>query len=504
MRFKLGFVAALVIHLVSTAQQPNILLVIADDVGLDPVPGYLPGPQKATMPNLSALMAQGLSFDNVWASPLCSPTRSTIITGRYGYQTGVLNPGELSLLPADEITLHRYLTDSGSGYASCIIGKWHLGGSAPDPAYPNVMGVPHYAGLLSGAVNNYYTWPLTVNGSTSPSTAYITTTITDMAIDWIDQQTTPWFCWVAYNAPHTPYHLPPLDLHSQGALPADQASINANPLPYYLAMLESVDHELGRLLAALTPAELANTVVLFIGDNGTEVDVIQAPYLQNHGKGTLYEGGVRVPFVMAGPGVTRAGEREDALVSSVDLFATIVELTGASLPAYEQSRSLVPMLSQSGQSVRSCLYTDVSITGSSGSAIRDARWKLINFDSGQQRFYDLLNDPWEEVNLLLGGLTAAEQIAFDALNNACDLSTSVPVQPTETSFSIRPNPVREVLLVDAAGDAPVNVRVRDALGRVVLERAATRQLEMIALKSGLYAVEVEQGERRGVFRIVKE
>ena len=175
MRFKLGFVAALFIHLVSTAQQSNILLVIADDVGLDPVPGYLPGPQKATMPNLGALMAQGLSFDNVWASPLCSPTRSTIITGRYGYQTGVLNPGELSLLPADEITLHRYLTDNGSGYASCIIGKWHLGGSAPDPAYPNAMGVPHYAGLLSGAVNNYYTWPLTVNGSTSPSTAYITT-----------------------------------------------------------------------------------------------------------------------------------------------------------------------------------------------------------------------------------------------------------------------------------------------------------------------------------------
>jgi arylsulfatase A-like enzyme len=504
MRTAALLLAALFVQGSSTAQQPNILLVIADDVGLDPVPGYLPGPQKAAMPNLSALMAQGLTFDNVWASPLCSPTRSTIITGRYGYQTGVLNPGELSLLPADEITLHRYLTDSGSGYASCIIGKWHLGGSAPDPAYPNVMGVPHYAGLLSGAVSNYNTWPLTVNGSTSPSTEYITTKITDLAIDWIDQQTEPWFCWVAYNAPHTPYHLPPLDLHSQGALPADQASINANPLPYYLAMLESVDHELGRLLAALTPAELANTVVLFIGDNGTEVDVIQAPYLQNHAKGTLYEGGVRVPFVMAGAGVTRAGEREDALVSSVDLFATIVELTGAALPAYEQSRSLVPLLAQSGQSVRSCLYTDVSITGSSGSAIRDSRWKLINFDSGQQRFYDLLNDPWEQVNLLAGGLTAAEQLAFDALNNACDLSTSVPAQQAGTSFSLRPNPVSDLLHVDAPNGALVQLRVRDALGRVVLEQAATRQLDMVALKNGIYAVEVEQGERKQVFRVVKE
>lgn len=504
MRSAFTLVIALFILHDTIAQQPNILLVIADDVGLDPVPGYLPGPQKATLPNLSALMTQGLTFDNVWASPLCSPTRSTIITGRYGYQTGVLNPGELSLLPANEITLHRYLTENGSGYASCIIGKWHLGGSTPNPAYPNVMGVPHYAGLLSGAVNNYNTWPLTINGSTSPSTEYITTKITDMAIDWIDQQTTPWFCWVAYNAPHTPYHLPPLDMHSQGALPTDQASINANPLPYFLAMLESVDHELGRLLAALTPAELANTVVIFIGDNGTEVDVIQAPYLQNHGKGTLYEGGVRVPFVMAGAGVTRAGEREDALVSTVDLFSTIVELTGAALPMYEQSRSIVPMLTQSGQTVRSCLYTDVSTTGSSGSAIRDARWKLINFDSGQQRFYDLLNDPCEQVNLLLGGLTPAEQTAFDALNNACDLSTSVPVQQAGTSFNIRPNPVKDVLLLDAPSDAPVNVRFRDALGRVVLEQGATWQVEVIGLKRGIYAVEIEQEGRRVVIRMVKE
>jgi len=489
---------------VSLAQQPNILLVIADDMGLDPVPGYLPGPQKAAMPNLGALMAQGLTFDNVWANPLCSPTRSTIITGRYGYQTGVLNPGALSLLPADEITLHRYLTDSGSGYASCIIGKWHLGGSTPDPAYPNVMGVPHYAGLLSGAVSSYYTWPLTINGSTSPSTEYITTRITDLAIDWIDQQSAPWFCWVAYNAPHTPFHRPPLFMHSQGALPTDQASISANPLPYYLAMCESVDHEIGRLLAALTPAEIANTVVIFLGDNGTDINVIQAPYLQNHAKGTLYEGGVRVPFVMAGPGITRAGEREDALVSTVDLFATIVELSGAAMPAYEQSRSIVPLLSQEGQSVRSCLYTDVSTTGSSGSAIRDARWKLITFDDGQQRFYDLLNDPWEEVNLLQGGLDADEQLAFDALNNACDLSTSVPDPLRGHDMRIYPNPSRDVLIVECPDPAPLRIRLRDAWGRVVLEEVAARKLDVRGLTGGIYLLEVDQQGKKHMERVVKE
>jgi len=495
---------ALLLNGSSSAQQPNILLVIADDVGLDPVPGYMPGPQKATMPNLGALMAQGLTFDNVWANPLCSPTRSTIITGRYGYQTGVLNPGVLSLLPADEITLHRYLTDSGSGYASCIIGKWHLGGSQPDPAYPNAMGVPHYAGLLSGAVGNYSAWPLTINGVTSPSTQYITTAITDLAIDWIDQQTAPWFCWVAYNAPHTPLHLPPLNMHSQGALPTDQSSINANPLPYYLAMLESVDHELGRLLASLTPAEIANTVLIFIGDNGTETDVIQAPYLQNHAKGTLYEGGVRVPFVMAGAGITRMGEREEALVSTVDLFATIVELTGAALPAYEQSRSIVPMLTQSGQDVRACLYTDVSFSGSSGSAVRDARWKLINFSSGQQRFYDLLNDPWEQTNLLMGGLTPMEQAAFDALNNACDLTTGIPNRAGASALSVHPNPVREMLHVESPTASPIHVTIRDAVGSVVLNPGQQRSIDVSGLASGVYLVDVWQEERRQVRVVMKE
>lgn len=444
--------------------QPNILLVIADDMGLDPVPGYLPGPQKASMPNLEALMASGLTFDNVWAEPLCSPTRSTVITGRYGFRTGVLNPGDLSLLPPDEVTLHRYLNDLNSGYASVLIGKWHLGGSQPDPAYPNIMGVPHYAGLLAGAVNSYSNWPLTINGATSPSSEYITTKLTDLAIDWIAQQSEPWFCWLAYNAPHTPLHLPPLDMHSQGALPTDAASINADPLPYYLAMCESVDHEIGRLLAALPPGEAANTVVTFLGDNGTEVDVIQAPYLQNHGKGTLFEGGVRVPLVVAGPGVTRAGEREAALVNTTDLFTTIVELTGHALPSYHDSRSLAPMLSQGGLSVRSCLYADVSQTVV-GSAIRDERWKLITFDNGQERFFDLLNDPWETANLLPGPLDAEAELAYAALNDACGELLLGVRSPEESAGAIRMRMEPDGFTLTGSVSGTVQVRLLDALGR---------------------------------------
>lgn len=492
------------IGLLGSAQQPNILLIIADDLGLDPVPGYMAGPEKASMPNLEALMAQGLTFDNVWADPLCSPTRSTIITGRYGFRTGVLNPGDLSLLPANETTLHQYLTDIGSGYASCIIGKWHLGGLQPDPAYPNTMGVPHFAGLLSGTVTNYNNWPLTIDGTTSQSTDYITTALTDRAIDWIDQQTSPWFCWLAYNAPHTPLHRPPLFMHDQGPLPTDPDSVAANPLPYYLAMVESVDFELGRLLASLSAAELANTLVVFVGDNGTSMEVIQSPYVAGHAKGTLYEGGVRVPLVIAGPGVTRAGEREDALVNTTDLFATVVESTGHTLPIYEDSRSLVPLFTQANMDPRSCLFTNVSQGAVVCDAMRNDRWKLIDLDNGTQLFFDLLNDPWESTNLLIGGLTVDEQLAYDALAAACASPLLIGEPDPQGLFVFHPNPARDMVAVQAPLPLPITVRVCDAFGRSLFSRTITDELDLSTLAPGLYFTELVQGERWSIVRLVKE
>ncbi len=485
------------------AQTPNVLLVIADDLGLDPVPGYLPGPQKATMPRLASLMAQGLTFDRVWADPLCSPTRSTILTGRYGLYTGVLNPGALSLLPEDEITLHRYLDDLGSGYASCMIGKWHLGGSQPDPAYPNIMGIPHYAGLLSGTVNSYDLWPLTINGTTALSSEYITTALTDLALDWIDQQSAPWFCWLAYNAPHTPLHLPPLELHSQGALPSDQASIDADPLPYYLAMCESVDHELDRLLTALPPGMAENTVVIFVGDNGTDAAVIQEPYVPGHAKGSLFEGGVHVPLVIAGPAVNRAGEHDDALVNTSDLFATIVEITGHPLPVYYDSRSLVPMFTQSGLNVRSCLYTEVD-QGLSGSAIRDDRWKLISYESGVERFFDLLTDPWETDNLLTGGLDPEQAAAYDALSSICDISTSVLPASESRTIAVVLDPVSNRIVVHGTDGTAIMVEVYDAQGALIIHIADRNAISMAHLPPGIYTMRVEYRGRWYVQRVAME
>ena len=118
---------------------------------------------------------------------------------------------------------------------------------------PQEMGIGYYAGLYTGGSESYNNWSLNVNGTSTNQSSYITTALTDLAIEWINGQKSPWFCWLAYNAPHSPFHLTPADLHLQGDLPNDEISIEANPRPYYPAMVESLDHEMNRLLSEQVP-----------------------------------------------------------------------------------------------------------------------------------------------------------------------------------------------------------------------------------------------------------
>ncbi len=235
----------------TVSKKPNIIFVIADDMGLDATPGYQIGTTKPTMPNLQQLMQTGITYTNVWSNPTCSPTRATIITGKYGIKTGVLTANDV--LNTSETTLQKYIdTNLNSEYSSAIIGKWYL---SNNKTHPESVGIEYYAGFIPGTLPDYWNWDLTENGSTTKSSIYNTTAYTNIAINWVEKQTKPWFLWLAYNAPHTPFHLPPTELHSQGNLPTDQASINNNPLPYYLASLEAMDTEFGRLLSSLSSEE---------------------------------------------------------------------------------------------------------------------------------------------------------------------------------------------------------------------------------------------------------
>ena len=367
------------------------------------------------MPHLQEMINKGITFDNFWAFPICSPTRASILTGKYGVNTGVLNATNNSTIGNDEKTLQSYLDEHlGKVYNHSIIGKWHL--SNNEPNRPTEMGIDYYAGLLSGGVNNYNQWNLVENGVSDPSTDYITTKITDLAINWINDQDNNWFCWLAYTSPHTPFHLPPNYLHSQDNLPGDQASIDANPLAYYMAMVESMDFEIGRLLDNIPQDELENTIIIFLGDNGTTGQVIQSPYVSNRSKGSLYQGGISVPLVVSGKGVSRKGTRDQNLINSSDLFTTVAQIAGIDVNEYENSKSFFPLLTQETTNNRNYNYSEVlnDVPIKSGYTIRDNTYKLFVLDNGDERFYNLIEDPYEQNNII-NNLSAYEESVYNNL-----------------------------------------------------------------------------------------
>lgn len=399
---------------------PNILLIIADDMGLDVSPCYDVGEEKPDMPVLEAMCAEGLVFDNLWSQPVCSPTRATLLTGRYGFRTGVLGqvagPNGAGIR-TDETSIQRLLDERApTPYAHAVVGKWHLSDrSNGGNENPDIMGVGYYAGLISGAVRDYFRFELTTQGQSTTVDGYATTVFTDIAIDWLAEQKQPWFLWLAHIAPHTPFHVPPPELQKR-ELVDSEAAIDADPLPYALASLEALDHEMGRLLDSLDDQTRANTIVFFIGDNGTLGRVAEAPYTRRTAKGTLFPGGIRVPMVVSGAGVTRKGEREEALINTSDFFATIADIAGAGDEVAQDSVSFKALLSEDGTGGRSFAYadieTDVPSTRSNGWTIRDRDHQLIVFDSGQEALFDLVDDPFGTTNLLDGQApSAAEDIA---------------------------------------------------------------------------------------------
>ena len=377
-------------------------------MGLDATPGYNIGNMQPNMQTLQSLMSSGIKFNNLWSNPTCTPTRGSIITGKYGFRTNVTEVGDV--MSTLETSLQTHLDNTNSGYNHAVIGKWHLANN--DANHPTNMGVNYYAGNLNGGVPSYTNWSLTENEQTTTSTEYVTTKYTDLAIDWIGQQTEPWFLWVAYNAAHTPFHLPPNDLHYQGSLPSDQASVDANPLPYYLAMLEAMDTEMGRLISSMSDAEKENTIIIFIGDNGTPGQVVQQ-YNSNRAKGSLYKGGINVPMVISGKDVTRVNAIENALINTTDLFATISEIAGNTTTEINDSKSFKDLLTSTITTTRDYIYAERGAVGSQDYTIRNATHKYIYFDNGTEALYNLSNNDFENPNLL-----NTNQLPLSAENSA--------------------------------------------------------------------------------------
>jgi arylsulfatase B len=396
---------------------PNILLIIADDLGKDAITGFAEGTIKPATPYIDALRNAGLLFSNVWVYPTCSPTRASVITGKYGYRTGVKWAGDP--LNSTENILPNYLQSAtNNGYATAVVGKWHLAGEGISSFNPETLGIDYYAGLLSGAAQSYTQWQLSENGANTSQTSYITEKFTDLAIGWVAAQEKPWFLWLAYTAPHTPFHTPQSEMHAQGNLP--YYTTGMNPLPYYMAAIEAMDFQIGRLLESIPAEERANTTIIFIGDNGTPNQVAQAPYTSTTVKGSLFQGGINTPMFVSGAQVARVGT-EASLITGTDLFATIVELAGVDLPEINDSKSFKSLLAAPAATpIRNFLYSEKNDGTANSWTIRNAQYKLIVNANGNNNFYDLNADPYESVDLLTGILSATQMQAKAALEAELD------------------------------------------------------------------------------------
>jgi arylsulfatase A-like enzyme len=432
--------------------EQNILLIIGDDIGIDAMGLYTAG-DKAPTPTLDGLAAGGVRFTDCWANPVCSPTRATMLTGKHGFQTGVGWPGHV--IGPGEFTVADAL--NSAGYATACIGKWHLSTAADNP---NAMGFDHYSGNLGGFLNSFFTWNKTVNGVTSTVNNYATSENVDDAIAWITTQgSDPWFCWVAFNAAHTPFHKPPNDLHSYDYLPGTTFHINNNPGLYFKAMIEAMDTEIGRLIAGIDADVLANTTILFLGDNGTDRRVYTGA--ERGSKGVIYQGGVHVPCIVAGAAVTGGNRTHDGRIHSVDFFETIIELAGidpneAVSPAIRvDSRSFLAYLEDPAQAnfheyALAERFQTTSVDAD-GKTIRNAGYKLNAYDdaSGTEELFDIISDPNETTNLLAGSLTGTDATNYDDLSNRLTAMLTDFTPPTVTAVDF--NAVRTVSDIEPSG-----------------------------------------------------
>jgi arylsulfatase A-like enzyme len=421
------------------AASNNILLIIADDFGADSCELFNStntGASLAPTPNLDQLGRSGVLFPNFYTRPSCSQSRACLLTGRESFRTGVgsaigNNTNNTPALSPSEYTLPRAFATNAPEYHLAAVGKWHLSVPTDLNSPLTLGGWTNFSGYMGAAVQNYRNWTKVVNGVAANTTTYATIDQANDAIAFIHSQgTNRWFLWLAFSAPHGPISKPPTNLLTTPAyinLSGTPADISTNGRAYQEAMTQAMDTEIGRLLTYVP----TNTDIIFLGDNGSEIQFQQPPYYYSptnagvpdangHAKFTLYEGGTRTPLFITGPDVVDGGRTNYTLVNEVDLFQTIQELAGinvaATLPpgVIIDSKSLLPALQGDVTIPTSDMFGEqfnVS-TVADGWTLRNGEYKLIHFYDHTEQLYDLAADPYEHTNLLDAPLSADAQANY--------------------------------------------------------------------------------------------
>jgi arylsulfatase A len=449
------------------AAQPNILHILADDMGWNALSCY--GNKDLQTPHLDRLAAQGMRFTQAYADAQCSPTRAAFLSGQYGARTGVfkvLNEKEPSFAPMrsaeakdamgpETATLATTLRQAG--YTTGISGKWHIAHNYAVAALRKREGYfDSYGFDFAGPANG--------NEHHEDKTV---TAITDDIIGFIESnRSKPWFAFAAHFSPHTKLEAPEALIAKHVARgfkrsANDEGSSSERPIANYLAMLEHLDNEVGRLLAKLDELKLSdNTLVIFTSDNGGLSRVTNNSPLRE-GKGSPYEGGIRVPLLVRWPGKVKVGSECDVPVHTVDFYPTFIKVASAKVvsalaesekhdatkakPRSEPAttldgESLLPLLTQTGPLQRPALFWHMpTYTTNYGrtpcAVIREGDWKLIQWFGDYLDTTGFTPDDKPYGKLVVGPRTEVFNLREDP-NETHNLATDRPKKTTHLTNAL--------------------------------------------------------------------
>jgi len=393
----------------ASRRRPNIVMIMADDLGYGDLSSY--GAEDLKTPHIDNLVAAGMQFDNFYANcPVCSPTRASLLTGRYPDLVGV--PGVIrthlrnnwGYLAPQAVLLPKLL--KRAGYHTAIVGKWHLGLQSPN--IPNERGFDHFHGYLGDMMDDYYNHRrhginyMRLNNKEIDPKGHATDLFSQWAIDYIKQRAgskRPFFLYLAYNAPHTPIQ-PPKDWLEK--VKKRENNINDRRAKL-VALIEHMDDGIGKVIASLKKNGLdENTLIIFTSDNGGQLNVGANNGPLRAGKQDMYEGGIRVPMCAVWPGEIKAGSRSQCVSLTMDLFATICEAAGVAVDHEVDGRTILPTLLGKRQPAedRFLFWVRREGGGYGGRAYYAARYsdfKLVqNSPFEPMQLYNLKDDPQEQ------------------------------------------------------------------------------------------------------------
>lgn len=407
MRHVLLFMLLISCTPVWAADRPNVIIILTDDQGWGDV-GFN-GCTDIPTPHLDSLARSGVIFSQGYAShPYCSPSRAGLLTGRYqqrfGHECNL--PYDLDIedasvgLPLTETLLPQVFKEHG--YATCAIGKWHLG---DNPRYwPNERGFDHWFGFAGGGLSFWGDIGkkdprkgVVRNGRIIPKKelSYLTDDFTDEALAYIkDHQAKPFFMYLAYNAPHAP-------IHATRQYLAATDHIEDGARSAYAAMVVGIDAGVGRIKATLGDLGLLhNTLIFYYSDNGGHLHGASSHPYRGH-KGMLFEGGIRVPFFMSWPARLQGGQTYRQPITALDIFPTALAAAGITIPSSLalDGADLLPYVTGRKRAVpHDTLYWRYS--GGKGYAVRHGQYKLVRSEYKRRvLLFDMVHDPLEQHDL---------------------------------------------------------------------------------------------------------